>query len=272
MSMTATRPQNGSAYGDGKDATRRSLNKGNVNVSDPERVVSGVAGVALAAYALTHTKENAPVTSLPLGLLGGYLLYRGVTGSCPTYAALHTGTAKPTTGNTAAVIPGGQGINIVKAMTIQKSAHELYTFWRNFENLPRFMKHLESVVVSDSTHSSWKAKAPLGQTVSWNAEILSDEPDSRIVWRSLEHADVPNAGSVRFEEQTAGRGTRVTVSLEYNPPAGMIGAAIAKMFGEEPGIQVQDDLRHFKQLMETGELPTIGGQPHGVQGRSKADN
>ena len=242
---------------------------GHANVSDTERVVSGIAGVALAAYALTHTK-NTLTTSLPLSLLGGYLVYRGATGNCPAYTALRTGTGQQTDSEIA-VIPEGQGIKIVKAVTIQKSANDLYKYWRNFENLPRFMKHLEAVAVKDSMHSSWTAKAPFGQTVSWDAEILSDEPDKRIVWTSTEHADVPNTGSVRFKELPAGRGTAVTVSLEYNPPAGMIGAAVAKLFGEEPGTQVQDSLRRFKELMETGELPTIQGQPNGVLGRNKTE-
>jgi len=241
---------------------------GHANVSDTERVLSGLAGAALAGFAITQNKRSS---ALPLGLVGGYLLYRGVTGNCPTYTALRTGTNHETDSKIA-VIPEGQGIKIVKAMTIQKSAAELYAFWRNFENLPRFMKHLEAVEVIDGKNSKWTAKAPFGQTVSWNAEILSDEPDQRIVWRSLEPADIPNAGSVRFETQPAGRGTTVTVSLEYNPPAGMLGAIVAKLFGEEPGTQVQDDLRRFKQLMETGEIPTIGGQPHGVLGRSKQEN
>lgn len=241
---------------------------GHANVSDTERVISGMAGAAFAGYALTQTSKS---TALPLGLLGGYLMYRGVTGNCPAYTALRTGTGHETDSKIA-VIPEGQGIKIVKAMTFQKSAAELYAFWRNFENLPRFMKHLESVEIIDDKTSKWTAKAPFGQTVSWNAEILSDEPDQRIVWRSIEPADIANAGSVRFETLPADRGTTVTVSLEYNPPAGMLGAIVAKLFGEEPGTQVQDDLRRFKQLMEAGEIPTIGGQPHGVQGRSKAEN
>ena len=243
---------------------------GHPNISDTERTLSGVAGVAIAAFALTQTK-NTVTTALPLGLLGGYLLYRGATGNCPMYTALRTGTGQETDSKIA-VIPEGQGIKIVRVMTIQKSAVELYTFWRNFENLPRIMSHLESVKITGDKTSKWTAKAPLGQTVSWDAEILSDEPNERIVWRSTEHADIPNTGTVQFKELSAGRGTEVRVSLEYNPPAGIVGAVVAKLFGEEPGTQVQASLRQFKSLMETGEIATIGGQPHGVQGYSKAEN
>ena len=238
------------------------------NVSDTERMISGVAGAVLAAYALTQTR-NTLSTALPLGLLGGYLLYRGATGNCPGYTALRTGTGQRTDSKIA-VIPEGQGIKVTKSVTIQKSAAELYTFWRDFTNLPQFMNHLESVEITGEKTSKWTAKAPLGQSVTWNAEILSDEPNQRIVWRSIEPADIPNAGSVRFTEQGEGRGTVVAVSLEYNPPLGMLGAIVARLFGEAPSVQVEDDLRRFQALMETGEIPTIAGQPQTVLGHSPA--
>lgn len=246
-------------------ATKEVNGRPTTNVSDAERIVSGIAGVALTAYAIAQ-KESA-AKALPLGAVGGFLLYRSATGNCPAYTALHTGTSSETT-NPDAVIPGGQGVNIAKSMTIQKTPEELYEFWHDFENLPRFMKHLEAVEVIDEKHSRWTAKAPLGQTVSWNAEIIADEPGTLIAWKSEEPADIPNAGSVRFKGLPAGRGTVVTVSLEYNPPAGMVGAAVAKLFGEEPGTQVNDSLRRFKALMEAGEIPTIAGQPQGVIGHS----
>ena len=230
--------------------------------------------MVLAGFAITQ-KKNA--SALPLGLAGGYLLYRGASGYCPTYAVLRTGTndAPASNGSIAspvAVIPHGQGIKITKSMAILKSPAELYAFWRDFTNLPRFMSHLENVVVLDNTHSVWTAKAPLGQTVTWHAEIIADEPNHLIAWHSIDPADIPNAGSVRFEALPAGRGTAITVSLEYNPPAGVLGAIVAKLFGEEPGAQVQDSLRKFKSLMETGEIATIAGQPHGVQVNSAPEN
>jgi len=221
---------------------------GHPNVAAPERIVSGIAGAALAAYALSQ-KEKA--MALPLGVVSGFLLYRSATGNCPAYTALRTGTSSETDSKIA-VIPAGQGIKITKALIIQKSVAEVYAFWRDFSNLPQFMDHLQSVEILDDKHSIWTAKAPLGQTVSWHAEILSDEPDYRIVWRSVEPADIPNAGSVRFEPQSDGNSTKVIVTLEYNPPAGTLGALVAKLFGEEPGIQVEEDLLRFKQLMETG--------------------
>lgn len=242
-----------------------------VNVGDGERIVSALAGMVLTGLAITQRKN---AQALPLGLAGGYMLYRGASGYCPTYAALRTGTADPLkrSDSQVTVIPHGQGIKVTKAMTVQKSPTEMYAYWRDFTNLPKFMTHLENVVVLDSTHSVWTARAPFGQTVTWHAEIIADEPGKMIAWRSIDPADIPNAGSVRFETLPANRGTAITVSLEYNPPAGMLGAVIAKLFGEEPGAQVQDSLRKFKSLMETGEIATIAGQPNGMTLNSAPEN
>jgi uncharacterized membrane protein len=132
---------------------------------------------------------------------------------------------------------------------VNRPAHELYQFWRNFENLPRFMDHLESVTVIDENQSHWVAKAPAGTRVEWNAAIHNEIEDELIAWRSLPGADVNNAGSVHFTPAGEGR-TEVRVVLSYEPPAGKMGAAIAKLLGEEPSQQVEDDLRRFKQVME----------------------
>ena len=158
-----------------------------------------------------------------------------------------------------------KGIHIVKAVTINRSAEELYTFWRNFENLPRFMSHVQSVQVTDDRHSHWKVNAPAGTSVEWDAEITDDQPNARIAWQSLPGALTPNAGSVRFEGATGGRGTRVIVELQYDPPLGKIGATVAKLLGEEPEKQVYDELRSFKQVMEIGEVTRSDGSPWGPQ-------
>lgn len=163
-----------------------------------------------------------------------------------------------------------QGIHVVKTITINRPVEEIYQFWRNFENLPRFMHHLESVQVSDEQHSRWKAKAPAGMTVEWDAEIIDDTPNERISWRSTEGSDVSNAGSVRFKPAPANRGTVVTVEIEYAPPGGKLGAAIAKLFGEEPESQVQDDLRLFKQVLETGDIVRSDGTPWGPRVSQRA--
>jgi uncharacterized membrane protein len=141
-----------------------------------------------------------------------------------------------------------------RSLTINKSPEECYAFWHNFENLPQFMRHLESVTVTGERHSHWKAKAPAGASVEWDAETTEDRPNELIAWRSMPDADVYNSGRVRFEPAPGGRGTEVRVELEYKPPLGKLGSKVAMLFREEPGQQVMDDLRHFKQVMETGEI------------------
>jgi uncharacterized membrane protein len=219
-----------------------------VNVGETERWASLIGGTALALYGLARHSPGGTA----LALAGGSILYRGVTGHCPAYGAMGVSTA-------ATVDQAGR---IEKSFTINRSPEEIYRFWRNFENLPRFMKHLESVRVTDG-RSHWVAKAPTGQTVQWDAEITDERENERIAWRSLPGADVDNAGSVRFRPAPGGRGTVVTVSMEYSPPGGGAGAALIRLLGDAPERQVEEDLRRFKEVMEAGEIPTIAGQPHG---------
>jgi uncharacterized membrane protein len=161
------------------------------------------------------------------------------------------------------------GLDYVNAITINRTPEELYRFWRDFRNLPRFMEHLESVEVIDEKRSHWKAKAPAGTTVEWDAEIVEETPNELISWRSLEGSTVENYGTVRFTRAPGDRGTEVRVEVEYNPPAGALGAAIAKLFGEAPEQQIKGDLCRFKQVMETGEVvksdSSIYRGPHPAQ-------
>lgn len=151
-------------------------------------------------------------------------------------------------------VNGKHGIHASGTCIVNRPPEEVYTFWRNFQNLPRFMRHLESVEDLGSGRSRWTAKGPAGMNVQWEATIVADEPGRVITWRSLEGSDVDNAGAVRFESAPAGRGTIVKVNIEYNPIGGAVGAAVAKLFGEEPQQQLDDDLRRFKQVMEVGEV------------------
>ena len=165
-------------------------------------------------------------------------------------------------------IPVGKeekGIHVVKAVTINRPPEELYQFWHNFENLPRFMSHVQSVQTLDDRRSHWKVNAPANMSVEWDAEIIADEPNRRIAWQSLPDAGVRNAGSVRFEPANGNRGTRVTVELQYEPPLGKLGATVAKLLGEEPEKQVYDELRAFKQVMELGEVTRSDGSLWGPQ-------
>ncbi|MFN8498947.1 MAG: SRPBCC family protein [Anaerolineae bacterium] len=155
--------------------------------------------------------------------------------------------------------------SVVETVTIDRPQAELYSAWRNFENLPKFMPFLESVTVQDNTHSHWKVRGPVGTTVEWDAQIVQDEEPSLIRWQSTEKASVPNSGEVRFQPASTGRGTEVHVEMEYHPPAGKVGAAFANLFKNDPDKQVFTALWRFKQLMETGEIATTEGQPHGTR-------
>jgi uncharacterized membrane protein len=164
---------------------------------------------------------------------------------------------------------GNPGIHAKASCIVNKSPDEVYRFWRNFENLPRFMRHLQTVNDLGDGRSRWKASGPAGMEVEWEATIIADVPGEVITWRSLEDSDVDNAGAVRFERAPGDRGTIVKVNIQYNPPAGVLGATVAKLFGEEPEQQLDDDLRRFKQVLEVGEVvvsdATIGGTGYFAQ-------
>jgi uncharacterized membrane protein len=153
----------------------------------------------------------------------------------------------------------GESVQIEKAVTVNRSIDEVYAYWRNLENLPSFMRHLESVKVLGGRRSRWRAAAPAGMSVEWEAEVVQDRENEWIAWRSIEGSGIENSGSVRFSPAPGGRGTEVRVQLQYRPPAGSVGRAVARMFGEEPEQQITEDLRRFKQLLETGEIPVSDG-------------
>jgi uncharacterized membrane protein len=159
---------------------------------------------------------------------------------------------------------GTPGVHATASCIVNRSPDEVYRFWRNFENLPRFMKHLQTVNDLGDGRSRWKATGPAGTEVEWDATIIADVPGEVITWRSLENSDVDNAGAVRFEEAPGNRGTIVKVNIQYNPPAGVVGATVAKLFGEEPEQQLDDDLRRFKQVLEVGEVVVSDGTLFGT--------
>jgi uncharacterized membrane protein len=147
-----------------------------------------------------------------------------------------------------------RGIRVSETVTVARPREEVYRFWRDLTNLPQFMEHLEAVQVLDDRRSHWRASAPAGSSVEWDAEIIEDQPNELISWRSIQDADVPNTGTVRFRVAPGNRGTEIHVTLRYDPPAGRLGAMVAKLFGEEPAEQVKSDLRRLKQVLETGEV------------------
>ncbi len=165
-------------------------------------------------------------------------------------------------------------MHLMRAITIRKPREEVYAFWRDFSNLPRFMLHLQDVQVIDNTHSHWATKAPIGdKPVEWDAEIVDDRPNELIAWQSLPGATAPNRGHVSFANAPRDLGTEVRVHMEYEVPGGAVGKAIAALFGEDPERQVYDDLRALKQVLETGEVlfsdASIHGKPHPAQPSDK---
>jgi uncharacterized membrane protein len=236
------------------------------NISEAERWVSLIGGSLLALYGL----RRRDVPGVAVAAVGAALVHRGTTGHCMVYGALGIDTAHGSGGQyleqkhgPAAVLDASKAVKVERSVTIDHPPADLYRFWRNFENLPAIMRHLESVTVLDEGRSRWRAKAPAGQSVEWEAEIINEIPGELIAWKSVHDATVPNAGSVHFRPAPGGRGTELKVVLEYQPPAGKLGSMVAKLFGEEPDKQVREDLRRFKQMVEAGEVPSTQGQPSG---------
>jgi uncharacterized membrane protein len=195
-----------------------------------------VAAGAVAAYAITRRQGHRPTQH-------------------------GTGVIADRDSDTRRRLGGPAGIHVEEAVTVSRPPSEVFRFWRNFENLPRFMNHLRAVSQREAGISHWVARGPAGMNVEWDARIINEIDGRLIAWQSLEGSEVSTAGSVNFRETP--RGTEVRVHLQYNPPAGKLGAAVARLLGEEPTVQIHDDLRRFKQLIETGEIPTTKGQPVG---------
>jgi len=234
-----------------------------VNVADVERWASALGGAALAAFGVKQMKKDNAIAGAMIAAAGGSLIVRGATGRCPVYAA--TGITTANGDDTRTALGGSRGVLVEQVATINASPEELYEFWRDFEQLPKFMKNLESVRRIDTRRSHWVAKGPMGKKVEWDGEIINEIPGELIGWRTLDGADVISAGSVRFKTATGGRGTEVHVRLQYEPPLGKVGSAVAWLLGQEPSQTIQEDLRRFKQLVEAGEVPTIDGQPRGAR-------
>lgn len=221
--------------------------RSNRNMGKGEQIFSLIAG----SYLLY--KSRLGIKSFPKAVIAAALLYRGSTAHCPAYQMLGVDTSTEPS-----------PINVKTSLTVNKPRSEVYAFWRKLENLPRFMKHLQEVKEVDSFRSEWKAKVPAGLgTIEWVGEILSDRPGENITWRSVEGSQIDNMGSVSFED--AGKfGTQILVEISYHAPAGNIGAGIAKLFTPAFEVMIREDIKNFRRIIETGELPTIEGQPSGA--------
>jgi uncharacterized membrane protein len=221
------------------DAVRERLA---INVPTAERAGSIGLGAALALYGLSRRSLGGTL----LALAGGSLIFRGATGHCALYRKLGINSGRL---NTDTGVPGNRGIKTEQSIEINKSPAEAYHFWRQLENLPRFMDHVETVERIDDKRSRWVVRGPLGARLEWQAEIINEHSDRMIAWESLPGSEVRNAGSVWFEPSENG-GTRVKVALQYQPPAGVVGASVAELLGEAPDQQLANDLRRFKEVIE----------------------
>lgn len=212
---------------------RRTAHNGQSQTAQWQRWGLLLGGSALALYAVRRRPA-----SIALAAAGGLMAYRGAT------------------------LAGTGSFQAQSSFAINCSPEEAYRFWRNFEKLPLFMRHLESVRVKDG-RSEWRAIGPLGARVQWTAEIIEERENQYIAWRSVEGSDFENSGSVEFVPAPGNRGTIVRAVIQYDLSAGAIGKAVAAVFGKDPEFTLREDLRRFKALMEMGEIPTTEGQPHG---------
>jgi len=231
-----------------------------INVGDTERLLSLLGGAALGLFGLSRRSLGG----LGLAAAGGSLIYRGITGHCSAYQALGVNTAEPV--GPATSVRAGHGVKVEESIIINRDAATLWRFWRKLENIGRFMRHLERVEEIDHRRSRWVACAPLGTKFEWQAEIINEKENELIAWRSVDGSEVDTAGSVHFRELPNGRGTEMRVSLKYDAHAAQLADPIARMLGTSPQQQIHEDLQRFKQVMETGEVATVEGQPRGSCG------
>ncbi|HXE56626.1 MAG TPA: SRPBCC family protein [Gemmatimonadales bacterium] len=247
-------------------AVRRALDRlraDDVNVGRTERWISSLAGGALLAYGL----RRRGLARAAMLTVGGALLERGVTGYCRVYGGLGLTSAPEEPVSPVASVGRGEGRKFEHAVVVERPAAELYRFWRQFENLPRFMSHVVSVRRLDDTRWRWVVRGPAGSTIEWDAVIHREVPGALIAWRTVGDPDVNHAGSVHFTPLRDGRATEVRVVLSYEPPAGRLGVAVARLFGEAPEQQVREDLRRFKRLVEA---PEPGPAPSAAPGPAES--
>jgi len=222
------------------------------SVKNAEKVMAVGTGAALLAYgAVRRSPAGAWIAAASVPFF-----YRAFVGHWPEpFRALGAN------GNTKKALSGDRGVHVREAVRLELPIHEVYSFWRRFENLPRFMRHLDSVREDGANRSHWVAAGPLGVAVEWDAELINEVPDKVIGWRSLPGSDVTTAGSVNFDSVRGGRETQVTVTLQYALPAGKAGAFVATLFGREPSQTIREDLRLLKQILEAGEIAQAVAPP-----------
>lgn len=236
------------------------------NLTRVDRWAYVAGGLALVAWGLS--RRNAVRTGA--AGLGGWLLYQAYSGYNPMFEPLGIRVNREPTESGA-----GETIVLDQAITINAGREELYRYWRDLGNLPNFAPRLTRVEVLDELNSRWHVRAAQGREVVWESEITHDEPGREIAWRSMHQTTLTHFGGVHFRDAPGGRGTVVAVHLEYVPPVGALGAALARMTGQAPERYVTDALRRLKQLVEVGEIITTRGQPAGAnrdEGQTHVDS
>ena len=228
------------------------------NMSTEDRVLSVIGGSVLA---IASMKRKSGILSTLAGL---EMVRRGLSGHCYAYQMLGIRT-KPSEPWRSVSVPYELGVTATNSTTINLPREQVFTFWRDLSNLPKVMHHLVSVTQNGEKSSHWVAEGPGGRRMEWDAEIINEIPNELLAWRSLPGSQVDSAGSVRFKDAPRGRGTEIRVELQYNPPGGFLGAAVAKLFGRDPQAEIEEDLYRLKQFLETGELATTWGQPQGTK-------
>ena len=216
---------------------------GPINISSNERWLSLALGGGLTLLGLKSRRAGG----LLAVLAGGALLYRGSTGHCGCYDAFGIDTSQRRRAATA--VPAQQGCKVECTVVVDRPVAEIYRFWRDFENLPRIMDHLIDVKVQGDRRSHWVARGPLGAQLEWDAELIGEGENEMISWRSLPGSQVDTAGSVHFHSMSPER-TEIKLSMKYNPPAGKVGANIARLLGSDAQQEIEHDLHRFKETME----------------------
>jgi uncharacterized membrane protein len=222
----------------------RVLPRRNKKMTEESRLLYAIAGGAMLLYGL----RRRSLLREALAVVGADLLSYGATGH-HLYEAL--GITSGHAGDEGTRIPHQLGVQVQRSIHVNTAPRKAYEFVRDLENLPRFMEHVKNVSKKDEKCSHWVVKAPAGTEVEWDAEIINDLPGELIAWRSINNPDIDSAGSVRFERAMQDGGTVIRVSMQYLPPAGILGATVAKLFGEEPEQQLKDDLGRLKMALES---------------------
>ena len=231
--------------------TPKASGSSRVNVGASERIASAIAGGFLISTGILNIKKR-PAIGIASALAGGFLLFRGSTGYCAVNNAIGRDTSQQ--------IP--TAITIKETVTVNRDRYDVYDAWRSLENLPLFMQHLQSVKEVTNTRSHWAAQVPKGLgTIEWDADIVREEPGEVLSWKSVPGAMVDNAGEVEFKEAPGNRGTELHAIISYIPPAGDVGKLAAKMFNNAFERLIREDIRRFKRMIETGELPVIKHDP-----------